>query len=128
MRRVVSDARELAPADGLGLVLWSHGTGWISDTGSINEPSEASGMMSPLSFGMDGRLTMKISSLRCALEGNSFDFIYFDCCHMATVEVAYELRHLTPRIVASPTRSASMSVSWPPTIPSARATAAASRC
>lgn len=103
MRRVVSDARELAPADGLGLVLWSHGTGWISDTGSINEPSEASGMMSPLSFGMDGRLTMKISSLRCALEGNSFDFIYFDCCHMATVEVAYELRHLTPRIVASPT-------------------------
>lgn len=105
MRQVVSDARGLAPADGFGLVLWSHGTGWISDSGSINEPSEASGMQSPLSFGMDGyrRLTMKISSLRRALEGNSFDFIYFDCCHMATVEVAYELRGLTSRIVASPT-------------------------
>lgn len=105
MRQEVADARALAPADGLGLVLWSHGTGWISDSGSIDEPSSSAAMASPLSFGMDGnrRLSMKIPSLRRALEGGTFDFIYFDCCHMATVEVAYELRHVTPRIVASPT-------------------------
>lgn len=105
MRQVVADARALAPADGLGLVLWSHGTGWISDSGSIDEPFSSASMASPLSFGMDGnrRRSMKITSLRRALEGGTFDFIYFDCCHMATVEVAYQLRHLTPVIVASPT-------------------------
>ncbi len=100
MKAVISDVKTAAPADNYGLILWSHGTGWLSDNGSIDERNAK-----PLSFGADGKPAkkMKITSLAKALEGSRFDFIYFDCCHMATVEVAYELRGLTDFIVASPT-------------------------
>lgn len=106
MREVIADAKALDKSGRLGLILWSHGTGWLSDNGVIEE-NGAKSAIRPYSFGMDdtnaGKLKMKLTSLRKALEGNTYDFIYFDCCHMATVEVAYELRQLTPQIVACPT-------------------------
>lgn len=95
MRRVCEDVRELAPADAYGMVLWSHGTGWL-DNGmpdSYNGPQRA--------FGLDGGKQMSVTSLAKALDGQGFDYVYFDCCHMASVEVAYELRHATPVIVGS---------------------------
>ena len=110
MRAVIADAKEAAPADDYGLVLWSHATGWLNDSGVIDDGSsrsagESPALISPLSFGADGlpAKKMSITSLARALEGHHFSFIYFDCCHMATVEVAYELRHAADRIVASPT-------------------------
>lgn len=105
MRLVVDDMRRAAPADEYGLILWSHGTGWLNDTGVITEPeTEASGI-SPLSFGADGYpwKKMSIRSLARAIADVHWEFIYFDCCHMATVEVAYELRHLTGSIAGSVT-------------------------
>lgn len=101
MRSVISDVKKLAPASGYGLVLWSHGTGWLHDRGTI----ETSPAVAPQSFGWE-RPTgkkMSIESLARAIGDFKCDFIYFDCCHMATVEVAYELRHITPLIVASAT-------------------------
>lgn len=107
MRQVVADARSVDTNGKLGLVFWSHGTGWLNDGGVIDEDVSQSPAASPLSFGVDEengvKRKMKITSLRRALEGNTYDFIYFDCCHMATVEVAYELRRLTPQIAACPT-------------------------
>ena len=112
MREVVGDVKRLAPAPRYGLVLWSHGTGWLNDPGSIDESSPATSgsagrpdLIEPLSFGYDGGYgaKMKVTSLARALSGHHFDFIYFDCCHMATVEVLYELRHAADRIVGSPT-------------------------
>lgn len=108
MRKVIDDFKRIAPARNYGLVLWSHGTGWINDPGSLDEPEVAAGLygdMSPLSFGYEytNDSKMKVSSLGKALNGNNFEFIYFDCCHMATIEVAYELRHATNLIAASPT-------------------------
>lgn len=108
MREVINDFKRIAPAKNYGLVFWSHGTGWINDTGSVDEPKSTTGLysdMSPLSFGYEGTsgARMKVTSLGKALNGNHFEFIYFDCCHMATIEVAYELRHATDLIAASPT-------------------------
>ncbi len=95
MTRVLDDMAELAPARSYGLVLWSHGTGWLQ-TG-VREQG-------PLrSYGYDRGRSMNVTSLATALEGRGFDFVYFDCCFMAGVEVAYELRHATPTIVASAT-------------------------
>ncbi|MDE5799624.1 MAG: hypothetical protein K2H74_01210 [Paramuribaculum sp.] len=106
MRQVIDDAKSYAQADSYGLVLWSHGTGWLHDYGTIEEGAEqASGQMSTYSFGWDGTPAKKMSieSLNKAIDGIDWDFIYFDCCHMGTVEVAYELRHRTPMIVACAT-------------------------
>lgn len=104
MRRAVTDAARAIGSSPLGIVFWSHGTGWLHDSGTLDENATASAMR-PYSFGWDGpqEKKMKISSMAAALDGRRYDFIYFDCCHMGTVEVAYELRHLTDRIIASPT-------------------------
>lgn len=105
-QEVFADVESLAPADSYGLVLWSHGTGWVetNDSRSLSAPDDLdSRLIQPLSFGVDGDYEMKVTSLAKALEGRTFDFLYFDCCLMGSVEVAYELRNAAPVIVASPT-------------------------
>ncbi len=91
MAQVIDDVHTLAPGLSYGLVLWSHATGWMDDGSDLR------------SFGDDRGYRMNLPSLASALEGNRFDFVYFDCCLMGTVEVAYELRHVTPCIIASGT-------------------------
>ena len=92
---VISDTKRYAPAEDYGLVLWSHASGWLQD--GITEADEAS----TLSFGYDRGKKMNVSTLAKALTDKGFSFVYFDCCQMASVEVAYELRHATDFIVAS---------------------------
>lgn len=105
MQQAIADTKSIAPAPAYGLILWSHGSGWMSEGGTMDEPVNESGI-STQSFGADGYFPytkhMSIPSLARAIDGTDWDFIYFDCCHMATVEVAYELRHVTHYIIASP--------------------------
>ena len=81
------------PAESYGLVLWSHGTAWL--------PSDLSSYLR--SFGQDGNDEMEINDLAAALSGYHFDFILFDACYMASVEVAYAFRTCADYIIASPT-------------------------
>lgn len=100
----LDDMVRFAPAAQYGLVLWSHGTGWIEQSGSRSGGSTSPGK--PLvvtSFGDDRQHKMKITTMASVLEGRGLDFIYFDCCHMAAVEVVYELRNAAPVIVGSGT-------------------------
>lgn len=103
MRRVIDDMRQVAPADRYGLVLWSHASGWWNE--GVDGP-EGRQTPAPRSFGIDSptddrRYTMSITSLADVLGDRTFDYIYFDCCFMASVEVAYQLRNVTGTIVAS---------------------------
>jgi hypothetical protein len=101
------------PADSYGLVMWSHSSGWI--------PSNYEGDIASVhrSFGVDnGRNSsskylsgnqMNIADMANALQNvlkekneKQFDFIFFDACLMQNIEVAYELRHVTKHIIASP--------------------------
>lgn len=104
MKEVFADVEQLAPADSYALVFWSHGTGWVEtpDSRAASGIDSRTGIR-PLSFGDDSGIEMKVTSLAAGLEGRKFDFIYFDCCLMGSVEVMYELRNATPTIVASPT-------------------------
>lgn len=98
MREVINDTKEFAPAMDYGLVLWSHASGWLQD-GIVEESV-------PLrSFGQDGSMNskkMNISSLAEATKDAELSFIYFDCCYMGSMEVAYEMRHSAPYMVMSP--------------------------
>ena len=100
MNSVISTVKEMSPTESYGLVLWSHGTGWLEDGKRM--PGNDSGATT-LSYGSQNGYTMTMPELARGLSGNYFDFIYFDCCLMATVEVAYELRHNAGEIVASAT-------------------------
>lgn len=98
MREVINDTKEFAPAKDYGLVLWSHASGWLQD-GIVEESV-------PLrSFGQDGSIDskkMNITSLAEATKDAKLSFIYFDCCYMGSIEVAYEMRHSASYMVMSP--------------------------
>lgn len=46
---------------------------------------------------------MNIKTLRRVLENADFDYIYADCCNLATIEVAYELRGVAQYLIGSAT-------------------------
>lgn len=102
LKQVIADVKRHAPASDYGLILWSHSDAWreTADAKSINSNNVA---IKPLSFGVDRNKKMKVSSLAKVLNQHYFSFIYFDCCHMASIEVAYELRHATDYIIGSGT-------------------------
>lgn len=94
MSEVIDDVKRIAPAESYGLVLWSHAHGWLQN--GLEEP-----VVQAKSFGDDRGHTMNITTLAEVLDGRGFDYIYMDCCYMASVEVAYQLRGVTDHIIAS---------------------------
>lgn len=100
MRLVLADMKKLRPADEYGIIFWGHATSWLTHPEDYSNRSQAPRKRS---YGNDRDKWMSITALGEALAGNKFAFIYFDCCLMGTVEVAYELRHLAPVIAGSPT-------------------------
>lgn len=113
MEQVIADCRAVAPAESYGLVLWSHGNGWI-ETATSRSATEESPQRA---FGDDRGRHMKITTLASVLNGKGFDWIYFDCCHMATVEILYELRHAAPVIVGSPSELPADGMDYTLTLP-----------
>ena len=95
MKMVFDDMKRLSPAETYGAVLWSHATGWA--------PVLPGKLMS---FGADDgyigdEREMSITQLKDALPAD-LDFILFDACSMASVEVLYELRDKARYVIASP--------------------------
>ncbi len=104
MYEVFKTAFTTCPAKSYGIILWSHGDGWLP---------YAPDSRRQLSFGQDGGMAgpmMNISDLqtvfgRCMgllAPAVRFDFILFDACFMQSVEVAYQLRNYTDYLVGSP--------------------------
>ncbi|MDO5105502.1 clostripain-related cysteine peptidase [Capnocytophaga sp.] len=89
------------------LVLWSHGSAWLLHS-SLLTSNRATAVKS---FGldqtnMDGgsfHSEMDIRKLASSLKGCHFDFLLFDACFMASIEVFYELKNNFDYIIASPT-------------------------
>ncbi len=100
------------PGRHYGLVVFTHSSGWLpagtllhplSRTGDVNEPSptRSIGIDDNPGGGLSGRKEMELAEFSAALPDGLFDFIIFESCLTANVEVAYELRRKTPFIVAS---------------------------
>lgn len=91
---VIADFRSCCDASRLGLILWSHATGWLP--GTFAPPVY-------YSYGSDYGKTIGIRTLAEAIPQDCFDFIWADCCFMGNIETAYELRDRCRYYVASPT-------------------------
>ena len=113
MRTVLSDVATLFPSDEAGLVLWSHGTGWLpegyysdpvysSPDGAAAVPYHIEDPYAHLvkSFGTDDGAEMDIRDLAGALPGH-YSFILMDACLMGGIEVAYELRDCCDYFIGS---------------------------
>lgn len=86
MKEVFADMKGFAPASEYGLILWSHANGW-QQNGMYEYNSK-----SLKAFGDDRGKMMNITTLRDALQGQGFKFLYADVCYFSSVEVVYELR------------------------------------
>ena len=92
LTQIIDKVQKEYPADSYGLVLWSHGTGWL--------PSDIYSYLR--SFGQDGKNNfMEINDLASALSKYHFDFILFDACYMSCAEVAYAFRAGTISVMKS---------------------------
>jgi hypothetical protein len=99
LRNVINDVVTLFPAKNYGLILWSHGTGWLPEGAFENLPQETNALRS---FAKKGAHEMNIEDLAEALPF-PFEFIIFDACLMSQIEVLYQLKDKSDVIVASPT-------------------------
>lgn len=102
---VLNDVEALAPADSYGLILFSHATGWLP-TGALLRPEAALLQMGlvPIrtyTIAMDGTTELGLKEFANAIPDRFFDFIAFEACFMAGVEVLYELKDKTDYILSS---------------------------
>lgn len=108
LTKVLTYIKDNYEADSYGIVLSSHGTGYLPTnyyTGSDNFEKE-SYSMSSLSFGAsrykNGTREMEIMDFAEAIP-MKMDFILIDACFMGGIEVAYELKDKCERFAGSPT-------------------------
>lgn len=113
LRDVLTFISQQYPALSYGLVMWSHGDGWLPSTNKKNTLN--SGRSICIDVGSDGDMAndvdifgrtgtqMDISDMAEAISqsGVHLDYIFFDACLMQTIEVAYELRHVADYIIGS---------------------------
>lgn len=121
LQAVIRDAEQAYPAEHHGLILWSHATGFLP-AGYYNNPLESvkgEQMMSveadpyafmvkssepdSKSFAEDHGDEMELLDLQRALSSFHYDYLIFDCCLMANIEVAYQLRNCCDYMLMSPT-------------------------
>ena len=123
--RVVEYVNEKWSTDSFGLVLWSHGTGWVPGS-QMHYVAPNLNYVQPRDgdrewdkddwypwfpggtryFGRDegapsGYKTMNVSDMAKYIQDQMFDFIMFDACYMGNVELVYELRNKTKYIISS---------------------------
>lgn len=96
-KKVISYSKSIYSSEITGIVLWSHATSW--------KPKPKT-----KSFGLDQGVEMDIKELSESLPEN-LDFLVFDACTMASIEVLYEFKNKAKYILASP--SEILSTSFP---------------
>lgn len=89
--RVLNSMVNLFPGSDYGLVVFSHGSGWLPEGTYANSRSVV----------MDGIKELDVKEFAKSIPNGRFRFVLFESCLMASVEVAYELMGKTDYILAS---------------------------
>lgn len=112
LKRVVDNARNAFPHRSYGLILWSHGMGWLPKNYYFPRTATSSvrngRYLRTKYLGEDihpgdggGTAHLEIDQIARALP-DGFDFILMDACFMSSVEVLYELRNKAEYFISSP--------------------------
>lgn len=99
----LSFARKKYPANHFGLIVWGHGTGWRSEI--IEESKAESGIFKGFSYDGSSGTYMTLyqmgEGIKSGLNGMKLDFLGFDTCYGAEIEVLYELKDYAELCVGS---------------------------
>jgi hypothetical protein len=114
LQSVINDVIVEFPAMEYGLILWSHGTGWLPE--GVFNTLKYENDSKFRSFGLDNDKEMKITELAENLPVK-FEFIIFDACLMSNIETLYELRNAANYIIASPTETLVAGFPYKETVP-----------
>lgn len=79
-KRVLDDAVRMYPADSYGLVVFSHGYGWLPSSSALR------------SIIVDQDEEMDVKDLADAIPEGKFGYVIFEACFSAGIELAYELK------------------------------------
>ncbi len=113
---IIKDYEKLSDAETRGLVLWSHATGF--------QPSNSDHIVPQANywFGQDiyqGKSDYcDIMELQAALPDDFFDYIWFDCCYMSSIECLYQLRSKADYFVGCAMELASIGSNYELLLPS----------
>lgn len=89
------------PAESYGVILWSHGEGWLPATSKVD--TRSIGVDNGRNSYSNSGPQMDIADLADVLNDFPYiSFLMFDACFMQSIEVAYELRNSVEYIIASP--------------------------
>lgn len=111
LRQILNYTSEHYTAREYGLVLWGHSSGWLLDdsisttrTTAARSPLKAYGVDTGTGDGYsaNGKWMNMYTLNKTICEWGHLKFIFADCCQFQCVESAYELRHATDYIIASP--------------------------
>ena len=113
MKRIISEIALRDQSKSYGFICFSHASGWLP-AGALNDPqgyhkkTDAYGGsgVSQHTVLQDGDVQMEISDFADAVAlpgGKKYDFIVFENCYMAGIEVAYELSNVADYMLASST-------------------------
>ena len=98
-KEILQRMKQLSPAREYALTFWGHAGGW-----KIENNRRAYGLDNGNNYPNKVGLWLDIPDMRKVLEDmdTPWKFIFFDCCNMQNIEVAYELRNVTEYIIAAP--------------------------
>jgi len=113
---ILSDMIAFAPARNYGLIVGSHGKGWIPKTGTGTFSRSArriaqeriwttvEGAPQMRHMGDSASTQFNTDEFAAAVESTGVkpDYIIFDACLMSNIESLYDMRHIAGKIVASP--------------------------
>jgi hypothetical protein len=129
MQQVLKDAVKAYPAKSYGLVLWSHGEGWLpsdADTKARSTRILSDQVTNRRWWAIDNNANstsnsgsyMDIAELAQALSSSvHFDFILFDSCFMLSAEVVYELKDYADYFIGSPAEIPGPGVNYDQLVP-----------
>lgn len=131
LMQVIDDAERLRPSKRRGIVFWSHGAGWVpagSDhvvpdsykqriAVSDNVEMKPDGWFGWDTIDSNSADHLDIIEMAEALPDDYFEFIWFDCCYMSTIETIYELRNKCRYFVGYPMEIAVDGMPYDLTIP-----------
>lgn len=115
MASALKDARQLLGTDTYGLVVSSHGGGWVPS--SIFDLYLTDTQQTRF-IGQDGNDYMETPQMAQAMKAaGKWDYLLFDACFMSSVEALYDFRHAADYIVASPSEVLGAGFPYPQVLP-----------